>query len=81
MRDVLTFAVQEDDRAIRFYAHYGLWKAYQALGDGERAISEARAAKDHLKFGDEKTPETREVREQPSATVAEVAPKRRRKAS
>ncbi len=62
LREVLAWAVQSDDRIVGFYAHHGLWKAYQALGDPGRASLELRAARDGLRFVDETTPETREIR-------------------
>jgi tetratricopeptide (TPR) repeat protein len=81
LREVLAWSIQADDRVTRFYAHHDLWKAYQALGDLERANLELRAAKDHLKFVDELTPETREVREQASRSGAEAPRRRKRRAS
>lgn len=81
LREVLAWSIREDDRVTRFYAHHDLWKAYQALGDADRATLELRAAKDHLRFVDELTPETREVRKQASPAVAEPPRRRRRQAS
>jgi tetratricopeptide (TPR) repeat protein len=62
LRDALAWAIQEDDRLVRFYAHYYLWKAYEAEGDTARAEAERRSAEEHVGFVDEVTPETREFR-------------------
>lgn len=71
LREVLAWAIQEDDRVVRFYAHHALWKTYEVLGDGVRATAELRAALDHVQFVEEVMPETREVRNlQPSARAA-----------
>ena len=75
LREVLAWAIQEDDRVVRFYAHHALWKTYEAMKDGVRATAELRAAQDHVQFVDELTPETREVRDlQPKASAAITRP-------
>jgi transcriptional regulator with XRE-family HTH domain len=81
LRDVLAWAIQEDDRILRFYAHHALFKAYEALGDAVRATAEFRAAEDHAQFVDEVTPETREVRNLRSSAALEVTKRETRVAS
>jgi hypothetical protein len=47
---------------VEFYAHHGLWKAYDALGDRERADLEFQAARYYVRFIDEISAEADEVR-------------------
>ncbi len=77
LKEALSWAIQQDDRLVRFYAHYHLWKAYEALGDASSAEAERRAADHHVQFVDEVTPEAREVR---SRQAAEAGNGRRRRA-
>lgn len=70
LRDALAWAIQEDDRLVRFYAHYYLWKAYEAEGDSARAEAERRSAEEHVGFVDEVTAETQVFRAQGNQEVA-----------
>ncbi len=79
LRGVLAWTIPEDDRIVAFYAHHGLWKTHDALGDDGRAASELRAAEEDLEFVGEVTPETREIQERRAragATVVRMGAKR-----
>ena len=78
LKEVLAWAIQKDDRVVRFYAHHALWKTYDALGDDLRARAEFRAAEDHVRFVDAVTPETREVRSPRSESAAVSEPREKR---
>jgi len=58
----LVSAISTDDAAVRFYAHYYLWKAYAASGDSPRAELELNNARFFVRLVDELTPETEEIR-------------------
>ncbi len=62
LQEGLGQAVLLGDRHAEFLAHHHLWKAYQNLGDGERARFELQAAGYFVRFIDEASPEADEVR-------------------
>ena len=55
-------AAQHDDPMARFYAHYYGWKASTRLGDVQRAALELQSAQYFLRFLDEISPESQDVR-------------------
>ena len=63
LRQAQAEAVLAEDRIAQFYAHYYVWKAYESLGDSERARFELSAAKHFAEFIDASTPEATEIRE------------------
>lgn len=62
LNDALSAAIGSGDRAVQFYAHYYLWKAHQQCGDLDRAGLELNNASYFLRFVDESTDQTEEVR-------------------
>lgn len=62
LNQALASAIELDDLAAQFNAHYHLWKAYVAMGNEMRAEFELNASKAHLRYTDEDSLEAREVR-------------------
>jgi len=58
----LSESIAEQDSLCQFYAHFYLWKAHLEAGNLDRAEVELGNARYHLRFVDEQTPETIEVR-------------------
>jgi tetratricopeptide (TPR) repeat protein len=56
-------AVMLGDQQAQFVGHRHLWKAFEKLGDPERAALERQAASYFVRFSDEHSPEAEEVRE------------------
>jgi tetratricopeptide (TPR) repeat protein len=65
LREALGKAILQENRNAQFFAHYYLWKAYEGLGDGDRARFEREAARYFVRFLDEPSPEADEVRALP----------------
>ena len=61
LRECLGLSILHGDRNSEFHAHYHLWKAYEAIGDRDRAGLELRTAKHRVQHIDEITPEASEV--------------------
>jgi tetratricopeptide (TPR) repeat protein len=55
-------AVLLRDRSAEFHAHHSLWKAFERLGDADRAQYERKAAEFFVRFIDDHSPEADEVR-------------------
>ena len=51
------------EHGAQFYAHYYLWRVYVVLGDEERADLEKNAACYYVRYLDEATAQTKEIRE------------------
>lgn len=62
LREGLALAILHKDPHTEFTAHYHLWKAYESLGDAERAAFEREAARYFVTFNDQASPEAEEVR-------------------
>ena len=73
LRAALAESISTEDRTARFYAHFYLWKANEAMGEKAQAVYEYQSAQHYVGFTDEATPETNEIR-------ATLATARRRQA-
>ncbi len=62
LREALAEAVRIGDRATEFFAHYHIWKAYEATGDPARAAVALESARYYVQFVQEHSPEAVEVR-------------------
>lgn len=62
LRGGLGEAVRFDDKDTLFFAHYHLWKAYDATGDKERARVELEVAMYFVRSVEDASPEADEVR-------------------
>lgn len=62
LESALKRAQTAGDLSLQFVGHYSLWKAYTALGDRDRARFECEAARYHVRFVEDVTPEAEEVR-------------------
>lgn len=60
--EALSRSIAAQDTLTQFYAHYYLWKAHSSLGNPQRADVELNAARYFVRFVDEVTPETGEIR-------------------
>jgi tetratricopeptide (TPR) repeat protein len=58
----LAGALSAKDEVCQFHAHFYLWKAYTRRGEAQRADLELRAAEYFVRFLDDETPETAEIR-------------------
>jgi tetratricopeptide (TPR) repeat protein len=72
LREALAEAISLKDQSAEFRAHHALWKAYEGVGDRERAELELKAALYFVRYMDESTEEVAEVR------AVQVAPAGRR---
>jgi len=63
LNECLARTITAGEHAAQFYAHYHLWKAHTGLGDEERAELERNAACYYVRYVDESSGETREVRQ------------------
>jgi tetratricopeptide (TPR) repeat protein len=59
----LSAAITTDDHVCRFYAHYYLWQAHLDRDDLERAEIELKNARYYVRFVDDQSPETVEIRD------------------
>jgi len=62
LREALGEAVRLGNRHGEFLAHYYLWKTHEKLGDTDRARFELQAARYFVRFIDNHSPESEEVR-------------------
>lgn len=62
LAQALAESVATQDPVMQFYAHYYLWKAHADQGDKARAQLERDSAQYYVRFVDEATPETKEIR-------------------
>ncbi len=62
LAEALAKAMLLKDRHGQFLAHYCLFKAYEAMGEGDRAALELQSAKYFVRYVDEAAPEADEVR-------------------